>query len=116
MLPSYLGFVWFPLSAAIAALVNTALVWAAMQWTSSDRMAALPLILWFLTVACWLSADRAPTSVLQRHRQCDSVDGVRWVAASMAALTPLAGISTARPPKPCTANVVPSGMVARSRL
>ena len=50
MLPSYLGFVWFPLSAAITGLVNTALVWAAMQWTSSDRMAALPLILWFLTV------------------------------------------------------------------
>jgi hypothetical protein len=50
LLPSYIGTVWFPISALIAGLVNTALVWAAMQWTASGRLAALPLITWMLTV------------------------------------------------------------------
>ena len=51
LLPSYLGAVWFPISAVIAGLVNAALVWAAMQWTASGRLAALPLWTWLLTVA-----------------------------------------------------------------
>ena len=34
LLPSYIDAVWVPLSAVIAGLVNTALVWAAMQWTA----------------------------------------------------------------------------------
>ncbi len=51
LLPSYIDAVWVPLSAVIAGLVNTALVWAAMQWTPSVRLAALPLITWMLTIA-----------------------------------------------------------------
>ena len=35
----------------IAGLVNAALVWAALHWTSSPRTAALPLLTWLLTVA-----------------------------------------------------------------
>ena len=50
LLPSYIGVVWFPISAVVAGLVNAALVWAAMQWTASGRLAALPLITWMLTV------------------------------------------------------------------
>ncbi len=50
LLPSHLGVVWFPLSAVLTGLVNAALVWAAMQWAPSDRMAALPLITWFAVV------------------------------------------------------------------
>jgi hypothetical protein len=50
LLPSYIGAVWFPISAVIAGLVNAALVWAAMQWTASGRLAAVPLITWMLTV------------------------------------------------------------------
>jgi len=46
-----LGSVPFPVSAVIAGLVNAALVWAAFQYTSSPRVAALPLWTWLLTVA-----------------------------------------------------------------
>jgi hypothetical protein len=49
-LPLYLGPVPFPISAVLSGLVNAALVWAAMQWTSSPRQAALPLLAWLLTV------------------------------------------------------------------
>jgi hypothetical protein len=41
----------FPVSALIAGLVNATLVWAALQWTSTPRLAALPLFAWLLTVA-----------------------------------------------------------------
>jgi len=51
LLPSYLGSVWFPISAVVAGAVNVVLVWAARQWTDSTRLAALPLITWLLTVA-----------------------------------------------------------------
>jgi hypothetical protein len=51
LLPSYLGSVPFPISALISGLVNAVLVWAAMRWTTSLRMAALPLWVWLLTVA-----------------------------------------------------------------
>lgn len=50
LLPSYIGALWFPASAVLAGLMNLALVWAAMQWTSSGRLAALPLITWLVTV------------------------------------------------------------------
>ncbi len=50
LLPSYLGSVPFPISALISGLVNAALVWAAMRWTTSLRTAALPLWTWMLTV------------------------------------------------------------------
>ncbi|HEX4587892.1 MAG TPA: hypothetical protein VH185_08000 [Mycobacterium sp.] len=46
-----IGSVPFPISALISGLVNAALVWAALQWTSGPRMAALPLWCWLLTVA-----------------------------------------------------------------
>ena len=41
----------FPVSALLSGLVNAALVWAALQWTSAPRLAALPLWCWLLTVA-----------------------------------------------------------------
>ena len=50
-LPVRIGSVPFPISALISGLVNAALVWAALQWTSSPRLAALPLWCWLLTVA-----------------------------------------------------------------
>ena len=50
LLPSYLGPVWFPISAVIAGLVNTALVWAAAQVTSSPRLMALPVLTFAFTV------------------------------------------------------------------
>ena len=53
LLPSYLGSVWFPISAVVAGAVNVVLVWAARQWTDSTRLAALPLITWLLTVAAF---------------------------------------------------------------
>lgn len=51
LLPAYLGAAPFPLSALIGGLVNAALVWLALRWTSSLRLAALPLWAWLLTVA-----------------------------------------------------------------
>ncbi|OBK11985.1 hypothetical protein [Mycolicibacterium fortuitum] len=50
LLPSYVGSIPFPVSALAAGAVNTALVWAAMYWTDSMRMAALPLWTWLATV------------------------------------------------------------------
>ena len=40
----------FPISMLISGAVNAALVWAALQWTSSPRVAALPLWTWLATV------------------------------------------------------------------
>ncbi|MBN3455857.1 MULTISPECIES: hypothetical protein [Mycolicibacterium] len=51
LLPSYLGAIPFPVSALIAGAVNMALVWAAAQWTESNRLAALPLWTWLATIA-----------------------------------------------------------------
>ncbi|OYN80242.1 hypothetical protein [Mycolicibacterium sphagni] len=51
LLPLYLGSVPFPISAVISALLNLTLVWAAAHWTSSARLAALPLLTWLVTVA-----------------------------------------------------------------
>jgi hypothetical protein len=50
-LPLRIGSVPFPISALLSGLVNAALVWAALQWTSSPRLAALPVWAWLLTVA-----------------------------------------------------------------
>ena len=50
-LPLRLGPVPFPISALISGLLNAVLVWAALQWTSSPRLAALPLWTWLATVA-----------------------------------------------------------------
>jgi hypothetical protein len=51
LLPAYLGSIPFPISPLISGLVNAALVWAAGRWTTSARLAALPLWTWLLTVA-----------------------------------------------------------------
>lgn len=51
LLPLRIGSVSFPISALISGVVNAALVWAALQWTSGPRLAALPLWCWLLTVA-----------------------------------------------------------------
>lgn len=51
LLPAYIGSVPFPISALVGGLFNAALVWAAMRWTTSARVAALPLWTWLLTVA-----------------------------------------------------------------
>jgi hypothetical protein len=51
LLPSHIGSVPFPVSAVISGAVNAALVWAAAHWTQSNRLAALPLWTWLLTVA-----------------------------------------------------------------
>jgi hypothetical protein len=50
-LPIRIGSAPFPISALISGLVNAALMWAALQWTSAPRLAALPLWCWLLTVA-----------------------------------------------------------------
>lgn len=50
LLPLRLGAVPFPVSMLISGAVNAALVWAALQWTSSPRLAALPLWTWLATV------------------------------------------------------------------
>jgi hypothetical protein len=50
LLPSYIGSLPFPISAVGAGLVNMALVWAAMYWSSSNRLAALPLWTWLGTI------------------------------------------------------------------
>jgi hypothetical protein len=46
-----IGPVPLPISAFISGLLNAALVWVAIQWTSSPRLAALPLWTWLATVA-----------------------------------------------------------------
>jgi hypothetical protein len=50
LLPSYIGSIPFPVSALISGVLNAALVWAAQCWTTSARVAALPLWTWLLTV------------------------------------------------------------------
>ncbi|TLH69272.1 hypothetical protein C1S82_24860 [Mycolicibacterium cosmeticum] len=40
----------FPVSVLISGLVNAALVWAALQWTLSPRVGALPLWCWLATI------------------------------------------------------------------
>ncbi len=50
-LPAYIGTVPMPVSALLAGLLNTALVWAALQLTTSPPLAALPLLTFLLTVA-----------------------------------------------------------------
>jgi hypothetical protein len=46
-----IGPVPLPISALISGLLNVALVRVALQWTSSHRLAALPLWTWLGTVA-----------------------------------------------------------------
>ncbi|CAN5291293.1 hypothetical protein BH11ACT6_BH11ACT6_38220 [soil metagenome] len=51
LLPYRLGAVPMPVSALIAGVINLALVWAASYWTTSNRIAALPLWTWLATIA-----------------------------------------------------------------
>jgi hypothetical protein len=51
LLPAYIGAVPFPVSALVGGMVNAVLVWAALHWTESLRLAALPLWTWLMTVA-----------------------------------------------------------------
>jgi hypothetical protein len=51
LLPSYIGSIPLPISGLLSGLLNAALVWAAGFWTTSARLAALPLWTWLLTVA-----------------------------------------------------------------
>lgn len=52
-LPLRIGPVPFPISAPLSGAVNALLVWAALQWTSNLRVAALPLWTWMLTVVAF---------------------------------------------------------------
>ncbi|WP_370333890.1 hypothetical protein [Mycolicibacterium hippocampi] len=49
-LPLRIGPVPLPVSALLSGVLNALLVWAALQWTPSPRLAALPLWTWLLTV------------------------------------------------------------------
>ena len=49
LLPFYVGSVPVPISGLFSGLANAAFVWAAMQWTSSTRLAMLPLWSWLAT-------------------------------------------------------------------
>lgn len=53
-LPLYIGSIPFPISALISGLVNAALVWAGLQWTSRPRLAAASLWAWLATVVVLL--------------------------------------------------------------
>ncbi|MET0896956.1 MAG: hypothetical protein ABWY45_03480 [Mycobacterium sp.] len=50
LLPFRVGGVPLPVSALLAGAVNLALVWAASYWSSSNRLAALPLWTFLATV------------------------------------------------------------------
>lgn len=45
-----IGAVPFPITVVISGAINAALVWVALQWTSSPRLAALPMWAWLATV------------------------------------------------------------------
>ncbi len=49
-LPLYVGAVPLPISALLSGLVNAALVWAALQWSSTMASAGAPLWAFLLTV------------------------------------------------------------------
>ncbi len=49
-LPLRVGSVPFPASGLVSGAVNVLLVWVALQFTSSPRLAALPLWTWLFTV------------------------------------------------------------------
>jgi hypothetical protein len=48
-LPLYVGAFPAPFSGLLSGLVNVALVWAALQWAPTPRLAALPLWAWLVT-------------------------------------------------------------------
>jgi hypothetical protein len=50
LLPMFVGTVPLPISALVCGLVNAALVWAALQWAPTPRLAALPLWAFLFTL------------------------------------------------------------------
>lgn len=50
-LPLRIGAVPFPVTALLAGVANAVLVWTALKWTDSGRVAALPLWTWLATLA-----------------------------------------------------------------
>jgi hypothetical protein len=67
LLPAYIGSVPFPISGLISGLANAALVWAAGDWTSSSRVAALPLWTWLITVGVLSTGGPADAIILGGH-------------------------------------------------
>lgn len=49
-LPLRIGPVPFPISALVSGVLNAAMVWVGLQWTSIPRLAAVPLWTWLVTV------------------------------------------------------------------
>lgn len=49
-LPLRIGPVPFPISALVSGVLNAAMVWVGLQWTSVPRVAAVPLWTWLATV------------------------------------------------------------------
>jgi hypothetical protein len=64
LLPAYIGSIPFPISGLISGLVNAALVWAGGRWTSSSRVAALPLWTWLITVGVLSTGGPADAVIL----------------------------------------------------
>ncbi|WP_232079709.1 hypothetical protein [Mycolicibacterium parafortuitum] len=54
-LPLRIGVVPFPISALLSGVLNAALVWVALRWTTSPRLAAIPLWAWLATVLVLMS-------------------------------------------------------------
>ena len=83
LLPSYIGSIPFPISGLISGLVNAALVWAAGRWTSSSRVAGLPLWTWLITVGVLSTGGPADAVML----------GGRWLMAYAALWLILPGVA-----------------------
>ena len=63
-LPLRIGPAPFPISALLSGALNAALVWAAFQWTSVPRLAALPLWAWLATVVMFTVVNPGEDIVL----------------------------------------------------
>jgi hypothetical protein len=50
LLPLYIGSIPVPVSGVLSGVVNAALIWVALQWVPTARLAALPLWAWLAAV------------------------------------------------------------------
>lgn len=50
LFPLYVGAIPLPISGLLSGVVNAALVWVALQWAPTPRLAALPLWAWLAAV------------------------------------------------------------------
>ena len=82
-----LGPVPFPISALISGLLNAALVWAALQWTSSPRLAALPLWTWLATVAALTFPGPGDDAVFSAQYATAAADRVGRASTRAAAVS-----------------------------